>query len=460
MAKRIRQIFWGWYVVLGAFLVLCLSYGVRYSFGVFVYPMFKETGWPMSVISISASVNILTYSIVGIFCGRLADRVAPKWMMTAGSILTALGFSFLIYAETPLGLYLSYGVLCGVGHACLGMVVCAAAIGKWFIRKRGVALGLSSMGIGVGTMVMGPAAGYLVSAYDWRTGFMVFGAVILAFGILISQVLMGRTTPEASGLLPDGDPAGREGIGPEAVPENRASASLRPVLTDSRFWILAICNSLATATLMMTFVHQVAYAVGNHIGKFEAAAALGVVGLASSVGKVSFGWLCDRLMDAKYAAALGFFVMAVGMGLLMKADTAMVLYLFAAIFGIGYGSMAPLMPYLTADRFGRQVLGSAYGMLIFFVAGLGGSIGPVLGGVIYDRTGSYANAWLLNLILLMAISVLILTLKPARMRDTTRQTPDLRPRADPNQPTRTSLDTSLNGRLEYRGFVGGGRDES
>jgi MFS family permease len=281
------------------------------------------------------------------------------------------------------------------------------------------------MGIGVGTMIMGPAAGYLVSAYDWRTGFVVFGALILTLGILISQVLMGKTTPEASGLGPDGDPAAREGPGPDATPEHPASASLRPVLTDGRFWVLAICNSLATAALMMVFVHQVAYTVGNQIGKFEAAAALGIVGLASSVGKVSFGWVCDRLTDAKYAAALGFFLMALGMGLLIGADTAVVLYLFAVIFGIGYGSMAPLMPYLTADRFGRQVLGSAYGMLIFFVAGIGGSIGPVIGGLIYDRTGSYANAWRLNLILLMAISVLVLTLKPATAKDTARQHPDL-----------------------------------
>lgn len=414
MAKRFREIFWGWYVVLGAFLALCLSYGVRYSFGVFVHPMFKEFGWSMSVISISASVNILVYSISGIFCGRLADRIAPKWMMTAGSVLTAIGFYFLIHAETPVGLYLSYGVLCGVGHACLGMVVCAAAIGKWFIRKRGVALGLSSMGIGVGTMVMGPAAGYIVGAYGWRTGFVFFGAVILVVGILISQVLMGRTTPEASGLLPDGEPAVREGPSPEPVPKDRASASLRPVLTDSRFWLLAICNSVATAVLMMIFVHQVAYAVGNDIGKLEAAAALGIVGLASGAGKFFFGWLCDRVADAKYVAALGFFVMAIGMGLLIRADTAVALYLFAVIFGIGYGSMAPLMPYLTADRFGRQVLGSAYGMLIFFVAGVGGSIGPVIGGVIYDRTGSYVNAWLLNVVLLVVISFLILTLKPAK----------------------------------------------
>lgn len=423
MLNSVRQIFWGWYVVLGTFLVLCLSYGVRYSFGVFVYPMFQEYGWPMSVISVAASVNILTYSISGIFCGRLADRIAPKWMMTTGSILTALGFYFLIRAETPLGLYLSYGILCGVGHACLGMVICAAAIGQWFVRKRGFALGLSSMGIGVGTMVMGPAAGYIVSTYDWRTGFVFFGALILVLGILISQVLMGRTTPEASGLLPDGEPPPRDGVRLDVPLPPRAYVSLRPVLTDVRFWLLAICNSLATATLMMVFVHQVAYAVGNNIGKLEAAAALGIVGFAGSAGKVVFGWLCDRIADAKHAAALGFFLMAVGMGLLMGTETATTLYLFAAIYGFGYGSMAPLMPYLTADRFGRRVMGSAYGMLIFFVAGFGGSIGPVVGGVIYDRTGSYANAWLLSLILLIAISGLILTLKPARGKGRARLNP-------------------------------------
>jgi MFS family permease len=297
------------------------------------------------------------------------------------------------------------------------MVVCAAAIGKWFVRKRGVALGVSSMGIGVGTMIMGPVAGYIVNAYDWRTGFVFFGVVILTIGILVSQVLMGRTTPEASGLLPDGEPAVGEEPRPGLVPGNRAGASLRPVLTDCRFWVLALCNSVATAVLMMTFVHQVAYAVGNNIGKLEAAAALGIIGFASSAGKFFFGWLCDRVADAKYVAGLGFFIMALGMGLLIVADTAVVLYLFAVVFGVGYGSMAPLLPYLTADRFGRQVLGSAYGMLIFFVAGIGGSIGPVVGGVIYDRSGSYASAWLLSLSGLMAISLLILTLKPAKTRE-------------------------------------------
>ena len=420
MATRIRQIFWGWYVVLGAFLFLGLSTGIRYSFGVFVYPMFQEYGWSMSVISLAASINLLAYAMGGMVCGRLVDRFAPKWMMTTGAILTATGLFLLIRAETPAGLYLTYGILCGCGQACIGAVVCTTAVGKWFIRKRGLALGLATMGIGVGTMVMSPVAGYIVSVYDWRTGFVFFGVVILAVGILISQVLMGKTTPEASGLLPAGEPAVRAGLRLTAVPDKREHSSLKPVLTDIRFWLLTVCNGLATVTLMMTFVHQVAYAVSNNIGKLEAAAALGIIGFAGSVGKVSFGWVCDRFKDAKYAAAVGYLLMASGMVLLIAADTAGVLYLFAAVYGLGYGSMAPLMPYLLTDRFGRQVLGSAYGVLILFGTGVGGSIGPIIGGFIYDRTGSYLYAWLLNLILLMVISVLILGLEPAKPKQLAR----------------------------------------
>lgn len=406
--RRIGQIFWGWYVVLGAFLVMCLSYGVRYSFGVFVYPMFLEYGWPMSVISLSASINILVYSVAGIFCGRLVDRIAPKRIMVVGSALIAIGFFFLIRAQTPAGLYLSYGILCGIGQACLGMVVCAAEIGKWFVKQRGLALGLSSMGIGTGTMVMSPVAGYIVNAYDWRTGFIVFGGVILLCGNLVAHAFMGKAIPEACGTSPGGKPR------PDVAAENGGAPSLRPVLGDARFWLLAVCNSVATGSLMMVFVHQVASAVSNQIGKLEAAAALGILGFAGSAGKLFFGWLCDRCRDAKYAAALGFLFMALGAVLLIGADSATLLYLFAVLYGFGYGSMAPMMPYLIADRFGRQVLGTAYGMLIFFAAGCGGSVGPVVGGLIYDRTGSYAQAWLLNMILLFLISGLMLTLKPAK----------------------------------------------
>ena len=413
IGNRIKSIYWGWYAVLGAFLILFLTYGVRYSFGVFVRPMFVEYGWPMSVISLGASINIMVYAIFGVVCGRLVDKIAPKWMMTIGSIITAIGFYYLIQVKTPLGLYMSYGVLCGMGTACNGAVVGSAVAGKWFVRKRGLAMGLATMGIGVGTMVMSPVAGYIVEQYSWRTGFIFFGTLIFVFGIIIPQVLMGKTTPEAMGLMPDGDTPASDAPPSEAAVSRQKEVSLRPVMRDFRFWLLAICNSLAAITVMMTFVHQVSYAVDLNIGKVQAAGALGVVGLTSSCGKFFFGWFCDRTRDAKYAASLGFFIMSMGMFCLLKAETVWLLYLYALVYGFGYGSLAPVMPYLISDRFGRHIMGSAYGALIFFVAGIGGSIGPTLGGLIFDQTGSYANAWTFNTAVLLLVSLLILLLKPA-----------------------------------------------
>ena len=165
-------------------------------------------------------------------------------------------------------------------------------------------------------------------------------------------------------------------------------------------------------TVMMTFNLQVAYAIHNGIDALEAAAALGVIGITGSCGKFFFGWLCDRIRDAKYSAALGFFIMALCLFVLYKAKTVTVLYAFALIYGFGYGSLAPVMPYLITDRFGRHILGAAYGLLIFFATGLGGSVGPVLGGYIFDKTGSYDLGWLISTAILLFVSFIILTLKP------------------------------------------------
>ncbi|MFC1856907.1 MFS transporter [Thermodesulfobacteriota bacterium] len=405
------DIYWGWFVVFGAFGMLSLTYGARYTFGVFIKPMFVEYNWPMSVISLAASINFFVYAITGIVTGRLLDRIAPRWIMTVGALITASGYIAVSLISTPIGLCLSYGLLCGIGNACAGIVVSGSAVGKWFIRKRGLAMGISSMGIGLGTMALTPLAGYIVKHYSWRIGFIVMGAMVLIFGTLIAQVFMGKSNPEAFGWRPDGKKT-REGMASEPLSGPKKEMSVWPLLKNSRFWILVVCNTVGAMTSMMTFVHQVSYALNNDIEKVAAASSLGIIGISGGCGKFFFGWLSDRVKDAKYSAALGYLIMAAGTFALLKAKTVTGLYLFALVFGFGYGSLAPLMPFLLSDRFGRQILGAAFGLLISFVAGIGGGIGPFLGGVIFDTTGSYAYAWQFNMYTLLVVTLLILTLKP------------------------------------------------
>ena len=174
-------------------------------------------------------------------------------------------------------------------------------------------------------------------------------------------------------------------------------------------------------------VHQVAYALDRQIDKVAAASSLGMIGMASIFGRFFFGWLCDRIRDAKYAAALGFFLMAGGMFLLMQTTTVTTLFLYALLFGFGYGSISALMPFLLADRFGRHILGASYGMMVFFVMAIGGSTGPMITGYIYDLTGSYTDAWLLNLAVLVIVTFLILTLKKPGKMSATVTHPDSAP---------------------------------
>jgi MFS family permease len=405
--------FWGWYVVTGAFLILAVNYGARYSFGVFVQPMVAEYGWSRSVISAGMSIQVLAYGFGGIFAGRLADRIAPRWIITAGAGLMAAGLLLTALIREPWQFYVTYGVFSGFGAACMGVVVCNSSVGKWFIRKRGLAIGISSVGIGVGTMATVPLAGLIVKVYGWQMGFVCLAACVLIIGVGLSQWLMGKTKPEDYGLRPDGGGAGREAYASDPLPIDVAYAppSLRPILGSSPFWIMAICYSLAVMSEMSVMVHLIAYALDQRIDKVAAASSLGIIGMASIPGRFFFGWLSDRIGDAKYASALGFLLMAAGIFLLLKTTSVATLFAYALLFGFGYGSMSALMPFLLADRFGRHILGASYGVLVFFVTAIGGGAGPVITGYIYDLTGSYTDAWLLNLAVLVIVSFLIHTLK-------------------------------------------------
>jgi MFS family permease len=409
--EKNQKIFWGWYIVGGAFGVMGINYGARYCFGVFLKPMAAEFLLSRSVISLAAAINMLVYSFCAIFVGRMLDRIAPRWIITAGAIIAACGYILTGFVSTPLGLYLSYGLMVGLGSAGMGVVACSSSVSKWFVRKRGLAIGIASMGISLGTVMLTPLSGYIVNVFSWRYGLMALSIITLMMGVFISQTLMRKTNPEAYGLLPDGDKTAisRQLPGTQIV----HNVSAMTLFKDSRFWTLAICQGLAVMITMSVFVHQVAYATDNGIDKMAAAASLAAISFTGFIGQFLFGWITDRIEDPKYVSFLGILFMLAGTILMLNVSTVVHLYVCALIYGFGYGSLAPIMPLLIANRFGRHVLGSIYGLITFFI-GIGGAIGPVLGGVIYDKFGSYHYLWLINIFVLGCIAIAVLTLKKGK----------------------------------------------
>lgn len=406
-----QKIFWGWYIVGGAFAVMGINYGSRYCFGVFLKPMAAEFGLSRSVISIAAAINMLVYSFCAIFVGRMLDRIAPRWIITAGALIAACGYVLTGFVKTPLGLYISYGLMVGLGAGGMGVVACSSSVGKWFITKRGVAIGIASMGISLGTALLTPLAGYIVIMFNWRFGLITLSFIMLFIGVFVSQTLMRKTNPEAYGLLPDGD---RTIITTQvSVAQTIHKVSTMTLFKDSRFWTLAICQGLAVMISMAVFVHQVAYATDNGIDKMAAATSLAAISLTGFVGQFFFGWITDKIKDPKYGSFIGISFMLAGTILLINIQDVFELYIAALVYGFGYGSLAPMLPLIIAHRFGRHVMGSIYGLLTFFI-GTGGAIGPVLGGLIYDHFGSYHYLWLINIGVLSFIAIAFLTLKKGK----------------------------------------------
>ena len=395
---------------------MALSHGARYCFGIFVQPLTVENGWSRSVVSLAASINLLVYALGGIGSGKLLDRIAPRWIATIGATVGAMGFLLCAGVRSPLGLYFAYGLLCGFGSSWTGSITMNTSVGKWFNRKRGLAIGISSMGISFGTITLTSATAILLEHFPWRAGFFFIGLMLLLPGILISQLMLRRTVPEAYGLMPDGEPLAEEchWVLTADRAANVASYSAEHIRGDSRFWTIALCHGTAVMTSLSAFVHQVPYAIENGIEKIAAAGSLGAIGFSGLMGQFFFGWISDRMSDPKYSAALGYLFMAAGMAMLLQARSVEMLFFYAIVFGFGFGCLGPLLPILAADRFGRANMGSIFGLLNFFVVGIGGSLGPLFGGLIYDGTGSYRYAWGLNMVLLVFGATGIATLKRNR----------------------------------------------
>jgi MFS family permease len=188
----------------------------------------------------------------------------------------------------------------------------------------------------------------MLEHFSWRTGFLFIGLVLLIPGILIAQLLLRRTIPEAYGLTPDGEAPAAAGqrVPAASWPADPAPTSTGPIRGDARFWIIALCHGTAVMVALMAFVHQVPYAIDNGIGQMAAAASLGAMGFAGLIGQFFFGWISDRIGDPKYSAALGYLFMAAGMAILLQTRTVEMLFLYAVVFGFGYGCLGPLLPIL------------------------------------------------------------------------------------------------------------------
>ena len=353
----------GWVTVGAAFVAMVAVFGVAYSFGAFFAPMAAEFGTGSGATSLVFSITACCWFLLGSVSGRAVDRVGPRPVLLIGAVALAAGLLATSTAQHLWVGYLGYGLGVGVAVAC-GYVPMVAVVSGWFARRRALAVGVAVAGIGVGTLAGAPLAASLIAEYGWRRAHL-----LLALGgsvLLVVAAVAARRPPRSVGEEP---------------------WALRDVVRTREFRAMYVATVLASIALFVPFVYLPTAAVANGVSSVAAAALIGVIGVASVVGRLAIGALADRVGRVRTFQA-SFAVLAASFLIWLVGGSWPWLSAFAVVLGTGYGGWIALQPTVLAQLFGTRGLGGLVG-LVYTAAGVGALIGPPLAGVLVDVTGGY-----------------------------------------------------------------------
>ena len=384
---------YGWVILGSAFVIVTMAVGTLFSLAVFLKPLEDSMGWARSSVSAIALLNWIAMGMGSFAAGYLSDRFGTRPVVLAGGVLIGAGLMLSGQVTALWQFYLTFGVLVGFGVSCFYVPLTVIAI-RWFEHRRGLAASIVSSGNGLGTLALAPLTRWLINAYDWRTAFLILGE--LALVVVIPAALLLWPAPSADASQTAAGPGG----------------TARALWTSWPFWAIALTHFACCAAHSGPIFHMVSHAIDQGVAPLAAAGALGIAGLASTVGRVGTGMIADRI-GAKGTLVAGLILQAVTIFPWVFARDAGTVYALAMIFGVGYGSVMPLYAVVIREYFGERAIGTAYGG-VFFISCMGMGLGSYAGGIIHDLLGSYL--WLFlgsGAIGTMAI-VLALTLRRPR----------------------------------------------
>ena len=358
-----------WVVVWATFVCLAVIFGVSYSFAAFFENFAKEFAAQRADVSWIFGLCGLVYFVLGAGGGMLADRWGPRMVCMTGMVFIAMGLFLTSLAQSLATVYLSYGLLVGLGIAFV-YTPSIACVQPWFNKRRGLASGIASAGVGAGTLVLPVVVSYLLIEVNWREALQMMSAGVLLIGLTAGFLL--KRAPNLSG-----NTSGQ-------LPGLTLSATLK---TPSFKW-LYMGTLLGAPVMFVPFAHISAAARDAGVPDAQAVGLVGLIGIGSLVGRFAIGWLADRmgriktLMLMQGLMGLSYLVWA-------GAHDPWMFAVFALWFGLSYGSIVSLLPAICMDLFGGRAVSAIIGTL-YTGAALGNLLGPVLAGQVFDMTQSYA----------------------------------------------------------------------
>ncbi|UCF97499.1 MAG: MFS transporter [Spirochaetaceae bacterium] len=452
--------YYGWIVVALSFFTVALGATVRQSFIVIFPAMLQEFSWSRTMFSVAPALFGLVVSINGFFIGLFSDRSDIKKMIPIGAAVAAAGLVLCFFIHHLWQMIVFFGILCAFGASALSLLPNTIIISNWFVKLRGTAIGIIASGTGAGTLAFIPLLQLVISTWGWRSGYIALALVIGP--LLIPLILLfQKSHPAQMGLKPldwesessassvpadgassaDGAPPPDFGklssvsgqlsefagdSEPVSVHETaggekhalRSREVVSGLLRSRRFWICLVQFIIGPLSTMPIITHQAALLQGKGLSSMCSAWIVGVYGLSVFCGMILSGTLSDRI-GREWSYSLGTVSILVGTVFLLLIPTGTGLslpLLFAVFFGLGFGTRPSMDSATAADIFKGRYFGLIYGILQLGL-GIGLFGGPILGGFIYDRSGSYSAAIVFCMVTVMVATVCIWAAAPRQGKE-------------------------------------------
>ncbi len=391
--------YYGWMIVIIAFLSMGIWLAMRTTFSVFLVALLDEFHWSRAAAAGVQSVSFIVYAFSAPLVGTMIDRFGPRRVVPPGIVVLCAGLFLSAFVRTLSQLYLFYGVIAAFGVTFVSIIVYSTVLSHWFQSRRGLASGIAVSGMGIGTFVLVPFTQYVIGVAGWRSAFMVLAALVFLLLFPLTVAFL-RHKPAEMGLQADGvqGTPSQKKRALEVVDPRWAQTewTLKRAVREGRFWSLLIFCFLVIIPVYMIVVHGVKLLTDRGFDAMHAAFIIAGLGIFTSPSQVFWGWLSDRI-GREIAFTMGTMLMALGAFFLLLVDSGArpeFAYLFIPVFGCGWGVTAPTFMSVAADLFQGKSFGLLYG-INEAVVGIGCAVGPWLGGSVFDATGSYRVALLI-----------------------------------------------------------------
>ncbi len=382
------RIFYGWWVVVAAFLNLFFVVGIIfYGFPVFYASFVESLGFSRAQVTQGFFLGFLVIGLpFGLLAGAVIDRIGARWVIVTGAGF--VGISLLLMAKmTKLWQYEALCVLDVLGYVFAGPIANQVLVSRWFRARRGRAMGFAYLGLGSGGVVAPLLVNSLIRTYGWRHALEIVALTLMAVVVPVG-IWITRSTPEKSGLLPDGEPSSSSASIATAA---MTSSGVTEAVGTRTFWLILLGSTSAIGAIGAVIQHFILFLKDQ--GYSATAASRFSTGLlaASLAGRILVGYAVDHV-GKKNAMAFFYFLMGASVLLLGMSRQPAVAWTFALIFGFSMGADYMLVPLVTAESFGTAALGKLLALII-----MGYSLGqwglPWIVGKLFDTRHTYDLAW-------------------------------------------------------------------